>query len=130
LVKAAGHNSNFLLNVGPTPMGEIQSEFIDTLKKVGMWTSKYGETIYGTRGGPIAPHAWGVSTAKGNTIYVHVMDQIDAQLWLPMADKKVKKLSNFQDKMPVEFTKMKDGILVTLPAQKAGELHRILEIGI
>jgi alpha-L-fucosidase len=130
LVKAAGHNSNFLLNVGPTPMGEIQSEFIDTLKKVGMWTSKYGETIYGTRGGPIAPHAWGVSTAKGNTIYVHVMDQIDAQLWLPMADKKVKKLSNFQDKMPVEFTKMKDGILVTLPAQKAGEHHRILEIGI
>jgi len=128
VVKAAGHNSNFLLNVGPTPLGEIQSEVTDTLKKVGIWTSKYGETIYGTRGGPIAPHAWGVTTAKGNKVFVHVLDHIDAKLWLPLGDKKVKSLTNFEGKSSVEFTKMKDGILVTLPLVKSGEYHRVLEV--
>lgn len=55
LVKAAGHNANFLLNVGPMPNGQIQPEFQTTLKEIGQWMSKYGETIYGTRGGPVSP---------------------------------------------------------------------------
>ena len=130
LVKASGHNSNFLLNVGPTPIGEIQSEFADTLKKVGRWTSKYGETIYGTRGGPVAPHAWGVTTAKGNKVFVHILEHIDAKLWLPLGDKKVKSLTNFVDKTPLEFTKLRDGILVSLPAVQSGEYHRVLEIAL
>jgi alpha-L-fucosidase len=35
MVNAAGHNANFLLNVGPMPNGEIQAEFKDTLKAMG-----------------------------------------------------------------------------------------------
>ena len=37
MVKAAGYNANFLLNVGPMPDGTIQPEFADTLKAVGKW---------------------------------------------------------------------------------------------
>jgi len=128
LVKSAGHNSNFLLNVGPTPAGEIQSEFADTLKKVGLWTSKYGETIYGTRGGPVAPHTWGVTTAKGNKVFVHVLDHPDGKLWLPLGEKKVKTLVNFDGKASIAFTQMKDGILVQLPASVPVGSHRILEV--
>ena len=50
IVKAAGYNSNFLLNIGPMPNGAIQKEFTDTLKQVGSWMKTYGEAIYGTRG--------------------------------------------------------------------------------
>ena len=53
LVKAAGYNSNLLLNVGPMPNGRIQKEHISVLKDVGDWLKIYGKTIYDTRGGPI-----------------------------------------------------------------------------
>ena len=41
-------------------------------KEIGAWLAKYGESIYGTRGGPFKPGEYGVSTRKGNTIYVHI----------------------------------------------------------
>jgi alpha-L-fucosidase len=62
LVGAAGRNSNLLLNVGPMANGEIQVEFRDTLALVGKWVKIYGASIYGTRGGPLGPQVWGVTT--------------------------------------------------------------------
>ena len=67
IVKAAGYNANFLLNVGPMPDGSIQSEFADTLKAVGKWMQQNGETIYGTRGDVIPPKDWGTITIKNKT---------------------------------------------------------------
>src|SRR3954463_15056799 len=48
IVNAAGRNANFLLNIGPMPNGVVQPEFTDTLKKVGDWMQRNGESIYGT----------------------------------------------------------------------------------
>src|SRR5262249_55514780 len=62
LVKSAGMNANFLLNVGPTPAGKIQPEFVERLQGMGRWLEKNGESVYGTRGGPVAPQPWGVTT--------------------------------------------------------------------
>jgi alpha-L-fucosidase len=36
---------------------------------------QYGETIYGTRGGPYKPGIWGGSTRKGNKVYLHVLQR-------------------------------------------------------
>src|SRR6266849_6298262 len=69
LVRAAGSNANFLLNIGPMATGQVQPEFVERLHAVGKWTEKYGDTIYGTRGGPIAPRSWGVSTQKAGKTY-------------------------------------------------------------
>ena len=74
LVRAAGNNSNLLLNIGPMPNGEIQQEFVDRLHAVGEWLSTYGESIYGTRGGPIPPGDWGVTTQKADKVFVHVLN--------------------------------------------------------
>ena len=79
LVRAAGSNANFLLNVGPMPNGRIQPEFVTRLQEIGAWMAKNGEAIYGTRGGPIAPQPWGVTTRKGNRVYVHVLDAPDTR---------------------------------------------------
>ena len=128
MVKAAGANSNFLLNVGPSPIGEVQTEFVDTLKKVGFWTEKYGETIYGTRGGIVGPHPWGITTSKENKLFIHVLEHADSKLWLPIGDKKVKSLVSFDGKAPVSFEKFKDGILIELPGSISNESHRILEL--
>lgn len=59
LVKAAGKDANLLMNVGPQPNGELPSVAIERLAEVGEWMKVYGETIYGTRGGCVAPHPWG-----------------------------------------------------------------------
>jgi alpha-L-fucosidase len=128
LVKAAGYNSNFLLNVGPEPSGLIQSEFIDTLKKIGVWTGRFGTTIYGTRGGPVAPQPWGVTTQKGNKIYVHVLSHAEKVLWIPLRKEKIKKVISFGETQPLRFRSQPDGILVDLPEKKAMDNHIILEM--
>jgi alpha-L-fucosidase len=92
LVRAAGNNANFLLNVGPMPSGKIQPEFADRLHEVGRWLEKNGETVYSTRGGPVPPQPWGVTTRtkKGDRVYVHVLDPKVKEVVLPGAAGKLK----------------------------------------
>ena len=52
LVRVAGGDGNLLFNVGPMPDGRIEPRQVDRLKEMGDWLRKYGESIYGTRGGP------------------------------------------------------------------------------
>ena len=77
LVSAAGRGSNLLLNVGPGPDGAIAPEATARLEEIGKWLATYGDSIYGTRRGPIAPQRWGVSTTKGargdQKIFLHVL---------------------------------------------------------
>ena len=56
---------------------------------MGDWLAKYGESIYGTRGGPFKPGDYGVSTRKGHTIYLHVLDWPGETLVLPAISAKV-----------------------------------------
>jgi alpha-L-fucosidase len=76
LVKAAGNDANFLLNVGPMPSGKIQPEFVERLQEIGKWLRKNGASVYGTRGGPATPQPWGVTTRSkaGDKVYAHVLD--------------------------------------------------------
>ena len=56
LVNAAGKNANLLMNIGPQPDGELPAVALERLAEMGEWMKTYGETIYGTRGGIVAPH--------------------------------------------------------------------------
>jgi alpha-L-fucosidase len=116
LVRAAGYNANFLLNIGPRADGTVQPEFVERLHEVGDWTSKYGETIYGTKGGPVSPRPWGVTTQKGNRIYVHVLDWVDPLLALP-ARFSVKSAKLYPSGTAVSFEIVRDGLLLHLPKQ-------------
>ena len=129
LVKAAGKDANLLMNIGPQPNGELPEVAVQRLKEVGEWMSKYGETIYGTRGGLVAPHDWGVTTQKGNKLYVHILNLQDKALFLPIVDKKVKKAVVFADKTPVRFTKNKEGIVLEL-AKVPTDVDYVVELTI
>jgi alpha-L-fucosidase len=91
LIGCAGGDGNVLLNVGPMPTGEIPPDQANRLKELGAWLAKNGESIYGTRGGPFKPGEYGVSTRKGNTIYLHVRDWTEDPLKLPAIAAKVTK---------------------------------------
>lgn len=86
LVNAAGRGANLLLNTGPMPNGEIQPENLDTYRQIGAWLKDHGNSIYGTRGGPIAPGDWGVTTQRDKTVYVHLLREHDGQITLPLRE--------------------------------------------
>ena len=65
------------------PPAQDRTEHIARLKEVGDWLQVHGESIYGTRGGPVTPRPWGVTTKKGRTVYVHVLDLQDTSLLVP-----------------------------------------------
>ncbi|HNR41783.1 MAG TPA: alpha-L-fucosidase [Bacteroidales bacterium] len=126
LVKAAGYNSNFLLNVGPMPDGKIQPEFVATLRELGAWIDKYGETIYGTRGGPITPRSWGVTTRKGNKVYVHLLDLEDNNLLLPDFGRKVKSITVFNSGTKLKFRQDAYGITISVPPAVTDDTDTVL----
>lgn len=120
LVQAAGKNANLLLNIGPRPDGQLPVEAVERLKAMGEWLNKYGETVYGTRGGIVAPHEWGVSTQKGNTLYIHILKWNDRGLFLPITDTKVLKAVMFDGKQPITVTRTKAGVVLELPEVPKG----------
>jgi alpha-L-fucosidase len=83
LVQCVTGDGNLLLDVGPMPNGEIEPRQVKVLRQIGGWLAKFGESIYGTRGGPFRNGAWGGSTMKGNTVYLHILKWNGDQLTLP-----------------------------------------------
>jgi len=83
LVNCVCGDGNLLLNVGPMPTGEIAPEQVAVLKEIGAWLEKYGESIYGTRGGPFINGKWGGSTYKENYVYLHILEHKNNSLTLP-----------------------------------------------
>ncbi|GAB4022022.1 alpha-L-fucosidase [Spirosoma migulaei] len=129
LVKAAGHNANFLLNVGPMPNGKIQPEFVKTLGEIGQWTQQNGETIYGTRSGPVPARNWGVTTAVGNRVFVHILDWSDRQLTLPAIPGKVRSAKLFADKSIVKVSQTPEGVVLTMATAPADDaMDTIIEL--
>lgn len=72
IVGCADAGGNCLLNVGPRPDGKIDSLMVARLSEIGDFMRLYGESIYGTQGGPIRGGVWGGTTHKGDTLYVHL----------------------------------------------------------
>jgi alpha-L-fucosidase len=49
LVDIVSKGGNYLLNIGPSPFGELDNEAYVRLKEIGSWMKTNGEAIYGTR---------------------------------------------------------------------------------
>jgi alpha-L-fucosidase len=126
IVNAAGRNANFLLNVGPMPTGEIQPEHQARLRAIGEWMDRYGEAVYGTRGGPVAPRPWGVTTQKHNRVFVHVLDWTDTELSLPRLPAEVRGAMELASGTSVPFRSSADGVTLTLPPRVDGQVDQII----
>ncbi|QTE24043.1 alpha-L-fucosidase [Polaribacter cellanae] len=128
VIKAAGNNANFLLNVGPMPNGEIQKEHIMRLKAVGAWLKKNGETIYGTRGGIIPATDNYVSTQKNKILYLHVLNNKIEKLNIDDFKERIKKVVLFEDKSRVKFNLKKGQLVINLPEFDKNTVDTIIEI--
>lgn len=109
LVGAAGRNANLLLNVGPMPTGKIQPEFTDSLAVVGKWLEANGRSVYGTRGGPLKPQTWGVTTENASSVFVHLFNKpSEESVFIPGKYKKASVLNGAAVKAKIE----KDGMRI------------------
>ena len=117
LIRAAGANANLLLNVGPLPDGTIQPVHRERLAEMGEWLRENGESIYGTRGGPIPPRHWGVSTHKGSRVYLHALEPEDGLVAAPDFGKEIVSAKLLDGGASVRFEKQDWGWLVFLPEE-------------
>ena len=127
LVRANGANADLLLNIGPRPDGTIQPEAAERLRAVGQWLQKYGTTIYNTRGGPVPPRPWGVTTHRGDTVFVHVLKLQDRVLALADFGARVVAASQIGGGA-VTFAQSVSGVTLTLPPAVAGEADQVIRM--
>lgn len=123
LVRAAGNNANFLLNVGPKPDGTIDEESAQRLGQIGEWLAKNQASIRPTRGGPVASQKWGSSTRHGAQVYLHILDTKGAaEGWLTLtgtAQIEFADLKQFPDGTEIESRRDDAGQLeVRLPEDR------------
>ena len=74
LAKSAARGGNELMNIGPMGNGRIDEADVNILNGIAKWWKLNGESIRGTTRTPLAVQAWGESTRKGKTLYLHVFD--------------------------------------------------------
>jgi alpha-L-fucosidase len=79
------------------------------------WLTRYGESIYDTRGGPIPSRPWGVTTQKGKKVYVHILDWQDASLALPPLPGKVQSVRFLKDGSEGNITETAEGPVLRIP---------------
>lgn len=78
IVDIASKGGNYLLNVGPTSLGDFPPEAVDRLAAIGNFMDKNGESIYGTTASVFDNLPWGRSTTKSDgsdtILYLHVFE--------------------------------------------------------
>ena len=129
LIKAAGYDSNLLLNVGPMPNGRIQKEHIKSLSEIGQWVKLNGETIYGTNRGPIDPTDEIASTQKDNTIYIHLLDN-KSTYFIERYNPKIKKITYYHSNKKVSYQKTKSGLIINVNQEELNEIDTIIKLEI
>jgi alpha-L-fucosidase len=74
VTKAAARGGNLLMNIGPMGNGKMAPEDLAILHGIGEWWKANSESIRGTTRTPLPVQAWGESTRKGSTLYLHVFN--------------------------------------------------------
>jgi len=128
LAKTASKSANLLLNVGPRPDGSLPEEAVKRLLDIGEWLSANGESIYGTVGGPLSDeNGWGVSTCKGNTLYIHQLSDCET-IEASIEGLKLKSASFLDGGEEVPFTRKGSSFTLSLPSLPEGSADRVVKL--
>ncbi|UCD76573.1 MAG: alpha-L-fucosidase, partial [Phycisphaerales bacterium] len=123
LADIASKGGNFLLNVGPTALGEIPRPSIERLQAIGRWMDVNAQSIYGTSASPFKRLPWGRCTCKTlsadrTLLYLHVFDwPEDARLVVPGLENVVLDayLLADADRESLAVAHLDDGLVITVP---------------
>ena len=128
LASTVSGGGNLLLNFGPDQFGEFRPEEVAIAKGMGAWMKKYGDAIYGTRGGPFTNGKWGGSTHRGSTVYLHVFDWTGDKLRLGALPEKITKTRVLPGGTEVLFAQTPRGVDVTVPSAQRDNPVTVIEL--
>ena len=115
LVRSASVGANYLLNVGPTAEGEILPIHALRLRQMGSWLKLHGESVYATRAGSIATPEAVVTTQRGDTHYLHVLDDVSDGVYIKKVPEKITSATLLRDNSPLTFEPYEQGYFIDLP---------------
>lgn len=128
LVSVVCQDGNLLLNVGPKADGEIEPAQVQRLKEIGDFLSKYGESIYNTRGG-MWDSNWGGTTFTDKAIYVHVLRMTeDGKIVLPSVSKKAISAKYMSNNQKISFQQTGNEIILNSIKFSVSEPDAIVKI--
>lgn len=111
LVSCTTGGGNLLLNFGPRPDGTFAEGEARVARAMGEWLAKYGDAIYGTRGGPYRNGSWGGSCHKDNKLFLHLYQMPQAGMSFDPLPAKVVSARTLTG-APVEFSQNDKELLV------------------
>lgn len=131
LITIAARGGNYLLNVGPTPEGEIPEPSVARLKEMGEWMKINGEAIYATQRSIIFP-TWGECIRKDNknntTLYLCVFEwPSDGKLHFNI-DSEIKGATLLQNKKTLNIQKTIDGIIIDVPTKSPDAIASVIKL--
>ncbi len=131
LVEVVSKGGNLLLNVGPTPDGRIQQEFVTRLQAMGQWMKVNSDSIYGTTASPFEKLPFfGRATVKRDRLFLHVFQwPRNGRLRVPGLKNQVKSAGILADQK-VRLTVNREGedVLIQLPSTAPDEIASVIEL--
>lgn len=133
LVDIASKGGNYLLNVGPTSLGEIPEPSIERLKEVGKWMKVNGESIYATTASPFSRLTWGRCTKKlnasGATLYLHVFNwPEEGKLLVPGLRNEVRSAWLLATDKTLMATAGEAGVTIDVPAAALDPIDTVIVV--
>ena len=92
--------------------------------------SVYGETIYGTRRGPISPNDSIVSTQKDGVVFLHLLNVKGEKIELNNFNAKIKTLYNFISKEKIPYKVKGETLTIDLKNQIKDPVNTVLVLKI
>jgi hypothetical protein len=94
---------------------------------MGRWLRMFGESIYGTRGGPYRNGEWGGSCYRDRTLYLHVFQWAGDTLRLPPLKARVLHAGVLAGG-PVEVEQTNAGLTLSLAAERRDETDTVIKL--
>ena len=122
LAEVASRGGNYLLNVGPTALGEIPAPSVERLAEVGRWMRANEASIRGASASPVPyEEPWGVMTIKPGKIYLHVFEWPKRELALNGLNNKVRAAHLLSSGTALKFKDKDDKIFHSLHIEIPGK---------
>jgi len=104
-----------------------QDAYERVYKEMGAWLHKYGQSVYGTRGGPWKPSKNIASTRGGNVIYLHVLRWSGDSITLHGLARKIKG-SSLLTGGKVEVKQTEQSVVITVPTSDHQAVDTIVKL--